>query len=47
MRSRYENTRIHLDQVERLGSFVEIEVVLSADATVEKGEDTARQIMQD
>jgi predicted adenylyl cyclase CyaB len=38
-------TRIHLDQVERLGNFVELEVVLPQDATVEMGESTARQIM--
>jgi predicted adenylyl cyclase CyaB len=36
-------TRIHLDQVERLGSYVELEVVLSAD---EAPEDAVREADQ-
>lgn len=38
-------TRIHLDQVERLGSFVELEVVLRDGEAVESGEGEARELM--
>jgi len=39
-------TRIHLDRVEGLGEFVELEVVLAAGDTVADGEAEARRIMQ-
>jgi adenylate cyclase class IV len=38
-------TRIHLDAVERLGEFLELEVVLRAGQTVAMGEDVARELM--
>lgn len=38
-------TRVHLDRVEGLGDFVELEVVLGNDETVECGEVEARQLM--
>ena len=41
-----DRTRIHLDKVEGLGSFVELEVVLREDESPDKGEETARRIMQ-
>jgi predicted adenylyl cyclase CyaB len=39
-------TRIHLDQVEGLGEFVELEVVLSAGQTAEAGVAIAWELMQ-
>ena len=39
------NTRIHLDSVEGLGEFVELEVVLDEDDTVQDGKRTALGIM--
>jgi predicted adenylyl cyclase CyaB len=39
-------TRIHLDEVEGLGRFMELEVVLSDDETVAHGIKTAHQIMR-
>lgn len=39
-------TRIHLDRVEGLGDFVELEVVLEADEPSAAGEAVARQLMQ-
>jgi adenylate cyclase class IV len=39
------NTRIHLDEVEGLGSFVELEVVLSPGQELEQGEATAATLM--
>jgi predicted adenylyl cyclase CyaB len=39
------NTRIHLDTVEGLGHFLELEVVLRPDQSVEDGQETARQWM--
>jgi len=39
-------TRIHLDRVEGLGEFVELEVVLAPGDTVADGEAEARRIMQ-
>lgn len=39
------NTRIHLDQVEGLGSFLEFEVVLSADQSIEAGQAIAAKLM--
>ena len=38
-------TRIHLDEVEGLGHFVELEVVLKADQIEEAGEAIAQQLM--
>ncbi len=34
----YENVRIHLDQVERLGTFLEFEAVLEREEQIEQGE---------
>ena len=39
-------TRLHLDQVERLGSFVELEVVLRDGEPIEDGETEARELMR-
>jgi predicted adenylyl cyclase CyaB len=39
-------TRVHLDEVEGLGSFVELEVVLADDEPVEAGEVEAYRLMQ-
>ena len=39
-------TRIHLDQVEGLGDFLEFEVVLDDDDTPEEGEHIAAELMQ-
>jgi predicted adenylyl cyclase CyaB len=39
------STRIHLDRVEGLGTFVELEVVLSSPQSVADGEATARRLM--
>jgi predicted adenylyl cyclase CyaB len=38
-------TRVHLDQVEGLGAFVELEVVLRNDESEEAGEREARELM--
>ena len=40
------DTRIHLDEVEGLGSYVELEVVMSPAHTVEQCTKTARDVMQ-
>jgi len=40
-------TRIHLDEVEDLGDFLELEVVLRDDQEVVDGVDTARRLMSD
>ena len=39
------NTRIHLDQVEGLGDFLEFEVVLSENDTLEQGQSIATELM--
>ncbi len=39
------NTRIHLDRVEGLGDFVELEVMLEEDQTAAEGEARARELM--
>ena len=39
-----DNTRIHLDEVEGLGTFMELEVVLSGDATVAEGTAAAHRM---
>ena len=39
------NTRVHLDEVEGLGSFMELEVVLSTGQRIEEGEAVAAQLM--
>ncbi|MBN2128002.1 MAG: class IV adenylate cyclase [Sedimentisphaerales bacterium] len=39
-------TRVHLDEVEGLGDFVELEVVLQPDQDVSDGAATARDLMQ-
>lgn len=39
------NTRIHLDEVEGLGRFVELEVVLAAEESAEKGQAIATELM--
>jgi len=38
-------TRVHLDEVEGLGSYLELEVVLSPDQSIEEGQDVAEDIM--
>jgi predicted adenylyl cyclase CyaB len=39
-------TRIHLDEVDRLGSFMELEIVLVADETDSDGEQIASLLME-
>ncbi|MCP4814454.1 MAG: CYTH domain-containing protein [Planctomycetaceae bacterium] len=38
-------TRIHLDQVADLGSFLELEVVLQPEQTLEQGQEVANMLM--
>lgn len=40
-------TRVHMDQVEGLGNFMELEVVLRDDQTAEEGESIAHGLMKD
>ena len=40
------NTRVHLDEVEELGTFMELEVVLSTGQRTEEGEATATNLME-
>jgi len=40
-----DRTRVHLDQVERLGSFVELEVVLAGEEDAGIGERVARELL--
>ena len=40
------DTRVHLDEVEGLGAYVELEVVLSDDGSPEEGERIARGLMR-
>jgi predicted adenylyl cyclase CyaB len=39
-------TRIHLDQVEGLGEFIELELVLDGDETVDQGVPRVRELMR-
>jgi predicted adenylyl cyclase CyaB len=40
-------TRIHLDKVEGLGNFVELEVVLRPNQTIEEGQAIANQVIKE
>lgn len=42
----HDQTRIHLDQVQGLGNFLEFEVCLRHQQPVEEGEEIARQMRQ-
>jgi predicted adenylyl cyclase CyaB len=41
-----DRTRIHLDEVEGVGSFVELEVVLAENESAAEGSETARHLMK-
>ncbi len=40
-----ENTRVHIDQVENLGSFLEFEVVLTSEEDINTGKQVAQRLM--
>ena len=40
----YGNTRIHLDSVERLGSFIEFEYVVDKESPVEDGKEVLERL---
>lgn len=42
----YKQTRIHLDTVENLGNFLEFEVSLKPDESIETGQIIASELMQ-
>ncbi len=44
---KYGQTRIHLDDVEGLGKFIELEVVLKSDQTLTEGEAIAYKLMDE
>jgi predicted adenylyl cyclase CyaB len=43
----YDQTRIHVDEVEGLGSYMELEVCLRDDETLEYGAEAAEKIMKE
>ncbi|XP_055912426.1 uncharacterized protein LOC129946317 [Eupeodes corollae] len=42
----YKNTRIHMDKVEDLGNFMEFEVCLNPEQTIEEGQAFAEELMK-
>jgi len=40
-------TRVHLDEVEKLGTYMELEVVLGAGESTKEGEEIARALMDE
>ncbi|XP_055843771.1 uncharacterized protein LOC129910416 [Episyrphus balteatus] len=42
----YKNTRIHMDKVEDLGNFMEFEVCLKPEQTIEEGQAFAEELMK-